>query len=114
MEHVGAMDLAFSRDAEGRPVATAKNAGSGPGDFATFLTEEVHWPFYATLLLDQAIATPSEPGKAATGNAYSVTCDGGMVTIEHLHSLQRRPIRLARADFVAAMRAWRAHLESDA
>jgi hypothetical protein len=112
MEHVGAMDLVFGRDAEGRAVATAKGTTSGANDFATFLTEEVRWPFYATLLLDQAIAAPIGPAKAATGNAYEMTCDGDLVTIEHLHSLERRPVRLARSDFVATLTAWRAHLEA--
>ena len=114
MERAGEMDLVFSRDAEGRPVASAKGTDSGPNDFAAFLTEEVHWPFYAALLLDQAAAAPVSPPVAATGNAYAVTCDADTVTIEHLHIPGRRAIRLARLVFVATMTAWRAHLEAGA
>ncbi len=114
MERMGAMDLVFSHDTMGRPVAAAKGTASGPNDFAAFLTEEVHWPFYATQLLDQVTSATVDPAKAATGNAYAVTCDGQTVTIEHLHIPGRCPIRLARADFVATMTAWREHLEAGA
>lgn len=114
MDRVGAMDLVFSHDADGRPMAAARGTASGTGDLATFLTEEVHWPFYASLLLDQATAAPDSSPITATGNAYAMTCDGDTVTIEHLHIPGRRPIRLVRQDFVATITAWRAHLEGGA
>ncbi len=114
MGRLDAMGLAFSHDAEGRPVAAALGEVNASNDLAAFLTDEVHWPHYATLLLDQAAAEPGGSGATATGNAYAVTFDADTVTIEHLHIPERKPIRLARTDFVAIMTAWRAHLEAGA
>ncbi|GEM_PF-5973475 len=115
MGRVDAMDLTFSHDAEGRPVAAAApGKSSETNDLAAFLTEEVHWPHYAALLLEQAAADPVGPAATATGNAYAVTFDTDIVTIEHLHIPKRKPIRLARTDFVAMMTAWRVHLEAGA
>ena len=112
MGRLDAMGLAFSHDAEGRPVAAAPGKSSEANDLAAFLTEEVHWPHYAALLLEQAAADPVASGPMATSNAYAVTLQTDIVTIEHLHIPTRKPIRLARTDFVAMMTAWRAHLEA--
>jgi hypothetical protein len=83
-------------------------AGASPA-LARFLAEEVRDPFYADLLLELAEAAgrgKSAPG--ASGNAYYVSFGPREVVIEHHYLADWLPLRIARDDFLLALRAWRA------
>jgi hypothetical protein len=83
-------------------------AGASPA-LARFLAEEVRDPVYADLLLERAEAAGrGEPVPGASGNAYHVSFGPQEVVIEHHYLADWVPLRIARADFVSALRVWRA------
>ncbi len=99
----------YETDTDGKPVARPI-AGAHAG-LAAFLTEEASWDDYIALLLDltDEAARTGTP-QVNTGNAYAVTIDGALVSIEHLHRAGQPPQTLALAVFAAALREWRAFL----
>ena len=99
----------YGTSADGKPVA--RPIASAHAGLAAFLTEEASWDDYIGLLLDLADeAARAETPRVNTGNAYAVTIDGALVSIEHLHRAGQPPDTLAVAVFVEALREWRAFL----
>ena len=106
--------LIFGQDAEGRAVAEPESRDGTQATchaLAAFLTEEVRWPHYAALLLDQATeARTAAAGEAATGNAYSLSFSTTEVVIEHLHLPDQPPIHLPLESFIEVLSGWFNHL----
>ena len=84
-----------------------------PSGLMRFLADEVRQRYYADLLLERAEgAGQGKPAPVASFNAFDVYFKPEEVVIKHRYFEDWIPVRLARDDFIAKLRSWRADLES--
>ncbi|MGE0222485.1 MAG: hypothetical protein AB7F35_03795 [Acetobacteraceae bacterium] len=110
---MNATPLVLGHDAEGRPTASPPGGTEDMAlaGLARFLGEEVHWPYYASLLLDQAIeAQETGESTTASGDAYAVQFDRDAATIEHLYRTGQPPVVVPIETLIAALRDWCDHI----
>ncbi|MGE0419343.1 MAG: hypothetical protein AB7O80_21270 [Acetobacteraceae bacterium] len=105
------MILHHRYDDAGRPVATADDDAPETAALAEFLTEEVRWVDYATLLIERAAeAAAGRAVDSASGNACAVDFAPNQVKITHLHLTERPALTLTTDRFRHAVSVWREFL----